>query len=502
MNFFYLYPNQHLITYRIAVKIHAKGHYNRGMHVNRVPGNQPRIESHQRQLVQAGCPVHDHRPLLHGLQQVLLRHGRVRLGCLECIDSAVAGLYQCTCYKWREHIPRHILGQTHLVQFKSAVGYHNTTPYGVHNRSEHLALECAILGRLAECPLQKPLNGLLFKLTILGLVQTYQLLPLSVYHGACFILVLVRQVLRGTHVITCIYKLSIQVVAVCYHGKSIMARNRSELRGEHRYTLQHELRWMYTNTAHTLNCHIALQCSIFLGLGRGLERCQRFLALVLNIDLLERICDGLWAFLASELLLTSENSLELLLGYLQQACNRLLHYRVQHRLIQLDITPAGTIHAEDICTKQATVHRLEALGLVGVSGFDLSVAGYLLDVAICQCKDRYTLGCLTDAHTGALQVRKELLMHQRLARNSRDLADADLTPEFCIRLPADELGICDEGIKGTVANKPDGLETAKALTALLAAGGRNALGIIGCSTTCRHLGLRHVFQLVHVLAAC
>lgn len=472
------------------------------MHVDSVPGNQPGVESHQRQLVQAGGPVHDHRSLLHGLQQVLLRHWRVRLGCLECIDSAVAGLYQCTCHKWREHIPRHILGQTHLVQFKSAIRHYNTAPYGVHNRSKHLALECTIFGRLAKCPLQKPLNGLLFKLTILGLIQTYQLLPLSVYHGACFILVLVRQVLRGTHVITCIYKLSIQVVAVCYHGKSIMARNRSELRRNNRYALQHKLRRVYTNTAHTLNCHIALQCSIFLGFGCGLELCQRFLALVFNIDLLERICDGLWAFLASELLLTSENSLELLLGYLQQACNRLLHYRVQHRLIQLDITPAGTVHAEDICTKQATVHRLEALGLVGVSGFDLSVAGYLLDVTIGQCEDRDALGCLADAHTGALQVRKELLVHQRLARNSRDLADADLAPELRIRLSTDELGICDEGIKGTVADKPDRLETAKALTALLATGSRNTLGIIGCSTTCRHLRLCHVFQLVHILAAC
>lgn len=238
-----------------------------------VPGNQPGVESHQRQLVQAGGPVHDHRSLLHGLQQVLLRHWRVRLGCLECIDSAVAGLYQCTCHKWREHIPRHILGQTHLVQFKSAIRHYNTAPYGVHNRSEHLALECTVLGRLTECPLQKPLNGLLLELTILGLVQTYQLLPLSVYHGACFILVLVRQVLRGTHVITCIYKLSIQVVAVCYHGKSVMARNRSELWRNNRYTLQHELRRVYTNATHTLNRHIALKRSIFLGLRCGLELC-------------------------------------------------------------------------------------------------------------------------------------------------------------------------------------------------------------------------------------
>lgn len=238
-----------------------------------VPCHKHRLEAHQRQLVQAGCPVHDHRPLLHGLQQILSRHGRVRLGCLERIDSAVAGLYQCTGHKWREHIPCHILGQAHLVQLQSAIGHHNTTPHCVHNRSEHLALECAIFGRLAKGPLQKPLNGLLFKLTILGLVQAYQLLPLSVYHGACFILVLIRQVLCGTHVIAGIYKLSIQVVAVCYHGKSVMARNRSELWRNNRYTLQHELRRVYTNTTHTLNRHIALKRSIFLGLRCGLELC-------------------------------------------------------------------------------------------------------------------------------------------------------------------------------------------------------------------------------------
>lgn len=259
---------------------------------------------------------------------------------------------------------------------------------------------------------------------------------------------------------------------------------------------------MYTDTAHTLNCHVALQCSIFLGLGCSLEVRQCFLALVLDINLLESICNGLWAFLALELLLASEDGLELLLGNLQQACNRLFHYRVQHRLVQLDIAPAGTIHAEDICTKQATVHRLEALGLVCVSGLDLSVASYLLDIAIGERKNRDALGCLADAHTGALQVCKELLVHQRLARNSRDLADTDLAPELRIRLPSDKLGICNECIKGTVANKSDRLEAAEALTTLLAAGSRNALGVIGCSTTCRHLRLRHVFQLVHVLAAC
>ena len=53
-----------------------------------------------------------------------------------------------------------------------------------------------------------------------------------------------------------------------------------------------------------------------------------------------------------------------------------------------------------------------------------------------------------------------------------------------------------------MAYKPDRLETAEALTALLAAGSRDTLGAISCSTTCRHLGLRHVLQLVHVLPSC
>lgn len=206
-----------------------------------VPGDQPGVEAHQRQLMQAGCPVHDHRSLLHGLQQVLSRHGRVCLGRLERIYCAVAGLHQRTCHKWREHIPCHILGQTHLVQLKSAVGYHNTPPHCVHDRSKYLALECTVFGRLAECPLQKPFYRLLSELTILGLVQAYQLLPLSVHHGACFIFVLLGQVLCSTHVITGVYKLCIQVVAVRYHSKPVGTCNRPELRGQHGYALQHEL---------------------------------------------------------------------------------------------------------------------------------------------------------------------------------------------------------------------------------------------------------------------
>ena len=194
---------------------------------------------------------------------------------------------------------------------------------------------------------------------------------------------------------------------------------------------------MYTYTAHPLDSHVSLQCGIFLGLGCGLELCQRFLALVLYVDLLESCCDGLWAFHALELLLASEDGLELLLGDLQQACYRLLHYGVQHRLVQLDIAPAVTAHAKYICTEQAAVHWLEALGLVGVSGLDLSVTGYLLDVTIGECKNGDALGCLADTHTGALQMGKELLVHQRLAWNSRDLTNADLAPELSIRLAAD-----------------------------------------------------------------
>lgn len=168
----------------------------------------------------------------------------------------------------------------------------------------------------------------------------------------------------------------------------------------------------------------------------------------------------------------------------------------------MDVAPAVATHAKYICTKQATVHRLEALGLVGVSGLDLSVACYLLDIAIGERKNRDTLGGLADTHTGALQVRKELLVYQRLAWDSRDLANTDLAPELGIRLASDELGVCNQRIECTMAYEPDRLETAEALTALLAAGSRNTLGTISCSTTCRHLGLGHVFQLVHVLPSC
>lgn len=141
-------------VYGIAVKVHSKGNYDGGMHMDGMPGHKHRLESHQGQLVQAGCTVHDHRALLHCLSQVLLRHGRMCLGCLERVYRAVASLYKCTSHKRSIDIPCHILGQPYLVQFKSAIRHHNTTPYGVHNRSEHLALECTILGRLAECPFE------------------------------------------------------------------------------------------------------------------------------------------------------------------------------------------------------------------------------------------------------------------------------------------------------------------------------------------------------------
>lgn len=120
------------------------------------------------------------------------------LGCLECVHGAIASLYKRTSHKRGIDIPCHILGQSYLVQFKSAIRHHNTTPYGVYDRPEHLALECTILCRLAECPLQKPLNGLLFKLTILGLVQPNKLLPFIIKHSTRLILVLLRQALCST----------------------------------------------------------------------------------------------------------------------------------------------------------------------------------------------------------------------------------------------------------------------------------------------------------------
>lgn len=99
------------------------------------------------------------------------------LGSLQCIYCVITSLNKSPCYKRRENIPGHVLRQPDLVQLKSAIRHHNTTPYSVHNRSEHLALERTMLGRLAECPLQQPFYGLLFKLAILGLVQTYKLFP-------------------------------------------------------------------------------------------------------------------------------------------------------------------------------------------------------------------------------------------------------------------------------------------------------------------------------------
>ena len=97
---------------------------------------------------------------------------------------------------------------------------------------------------------------------------------------------------------------------------------------------------------------------------------------------------------------------------------------------------------------------------------------------------------------------KELLVYQRLAWNSRDLAYADLAPEVSIRLAPDKLGICNQRIESTVAYEPDRLKSTESLTALLAAACRNLFCSISCSTTCRHFGLCHVFQLIHILTSC
>lgn len=97
---------------------------------------------------------------------------------------------------------------------------------------------------------------------------------------------------------------------------------------------------------------------------------------------------------------------------------------------------------------------------------------------------------------------KELLVYQRLAWNSRDLTNTDLAPEVSIRLTPDKLGVCNQRIESTVAYEPDRLETTKSLTALLASACRNLFCSISCSTTCRHFGLCHVFQLIHILTSC
>lgn len=97
---------------------------------------------------------------------------------------------------------------------------------------------------------------------------------------------------------------------------------------------------------------------------------------------------------------------------------------------------------------------------------------------------------------------EELFVHQRLAWNSRDLTNTNLAPEVSIRLTSDKFGICNQRIESTVTYESDRLETTKSLTALLAAACRNLFCSISCSTTCRHLGLCHVFQLIHILPSC
>lgn len=130
-----------------------------------------------------------------------------------------------------------------------------------------------------------------------------------------------------------------------------MACYRPELRRQHRYPLQHELCGMHTDAPHTFNGYIALQGSIFLRLRCSLELCKSFLTLILQIYFLQCLLNGSRACLSIKLLLTAQHSLQLLLWQLKQACNGLLHNRVKHRLIELDIAPAVPIKSEYICTE-------------------------------------------------------------------------------------------------------------------------------------------------------
>lgn len=111
---------------------------------------------------------------------------------------------------------------------------------------------------------------------------------------------------------------------------------------------------------------------------------------------------------------------------------------------------------EDVLSKEAAIYRSEALLLVGVCGLELSVARHLIHVVVGQCEDGLSLWGALDVHAGSLQVCEELLVHQRLAGNHRDLTCAYGAPEVGVGLAAYEFGLLQEA-ENVVSHKTGNL---------------------------------------------
>lgn len=405
--------------------------------------------------MQRRSPVHDHRTLAHSLLQCIERRRHTLLDHLHGVHRCVVPLHQLAHHKRRIHIPRHVHRHPDLVQTQFSTGNNDSASHSVHRRPQHLRGERRALGTRAEGPFQQALHRLVLQLHVLRVVQPHQFLPLRVK-----LRVRVGDVLSGQPFFLClaqvvpgVQQLRIEVVAVCDHCETAVLRDRAELGRQHWDSVQHVVLRRNAVVAHPGNGYIALQRSVLLGGTCILELYKRLLGFLLQVDLCQRLfhlcCVGDAIDRGSALC----DRLEVPVGHAQEACKRLLHDRVRERTVELDVAPVHAVRAEDVLPEETAVDGSEVFLLICVCGPELSVARHVVHVLRGEREQRYALFGSADVESGGLQVREELLVHERLARDDRYLACAYGAPEVGVGLAAYELGVLCEEVEGVVSDQ-------------------------------------------------
>lgn len=404
--------------------------------------------------MQRGSTVHNHRPLAHRLLQCVERRRHTLLDHLHSIHRCVVPLYQLAHHKRSIYVPRHVHRHPDLVQTQLSTGNNDSASHSVHSRPQHLRGERRALGTCAEGPLQQALHRLVLQLHVLRVVQPHQFLPLRVKLRVRVGDVLSWQsfFLRLAQVVPCVQQLRIQVVAVCDHCETAVLCDRAELGRQHRNPVQHVVLRRNAVVAHLRDGYIALQRSVLLGGTCILELYERLLGFLLQVDLCQRLfhlcCVGDAIDRGSAL----SDCLEVLVGHAQEACKRLLHDRVRERTVELDVAPVHAVRSEDVLSEETAVDGSEVLLLICVCGLELPVACHVVHVLRGECEQRDALFGSADVESGGLQVREELLVHERLARDDRYLACANGAPEVGVGLAAYELGVLREEVIHTMPN--------------------------------------------------
>lgn len=232
-----------------------------------------------------------------------------------------------------------------------------------------------------------------------------------------------------------------------------MLCNRAELGRQHRNPVQHVVLRRNAVVAHLRDGYIALQRSVLLGGTCILELYERLLCFLLQVDLCQRFFHLHSIGDAIDRGFALCDCLEVLVGHAQEACKRLLHDRVRERTVELDVAPVHAVRSEDVLSEETAVDGSEVLLLICVCGLELPVACHVVHVLCGECEQRDALFGSADVESGGLQVREELLVHERLARDDRYLACAYGAPEVGVGLAAYELGVLSEEVEGVVSDQ-------------------------------------------------